>query len=124
MAVTDDATILATTNADIRVRTLPSSVTKTNVAANIDQLTNSKVSRLDRPLTPQGAWIASGNTVPSNGDATVLKGYFWDGDNSSSTTLLDAFGNPILPFSVIRALVDNPGSLLSDRTKWSLTYSI
>jgi len=124
MAVSSDATIKATTNTVVRTPSTPSSVTRSNVAANIDQLTDSKVSREDRPLTPQGSWTASTNTVPNNGDATVLKGYFWDGDNSSSTTLFGPDGNIILPYSILRALVDNPGTDPSDRTKWSLTYSI
>jgi|SRR5579864_9194935 len=124
MAVSDDATILATTNADIRVRTAPSSITRTNVAANIDQLTNSKVSRKDGVLTPQGIWDASSNTVPNNGDATVLKGYFWDNGNFSSTTLFAPDGNVILPYAQIRAKIDNPGPLLTDRDKWSVTYPV
>jgi hypothetical protein len=124
MAVTPDATILSTTNTNVRTPSTPSSVTRANVAANLDQLTNSKVSRLDRPLIPKGVWDASTNAVPSNGDATVLQGYFWDNGNFSSTSLLGPDGNVILPYAIIRAKVDNPGPLLTDKDKWSVTYSI
>lgn len=124
MAVDSDATILAATNAEVRTPSTPSSVTRANLASNIDQLTNSKTSRADRPLIPQGAWDASTNAVPNAGDATVLKGYFWDNGNFSSTTLLAPDGNVILPYAIIRAKVDNPGPLLTDKSKWSLTYPV
>lgn len=67
-------------------------------------------------------WNASTNTVPSNGDATILQGYTYENGNHYSTTLLGPDGNIILPYATIRALVSNPGPLLSDPTKWSLTY--
>jgi len=124
MAVTDDATIKAATNANIRTPSTESSVTRVNVSANIDQLTDSKVSRLDGVPTPQGVWDASTNEVPNNGDATVLKGYCWDNGNFSSTTLFAPDGNVILPYAHIRAKVDNPGPLLTDKDKWSLTYPV
>jgi len=70
----------------------------------------------------KGDWDASTDAVPNDGDATVLEGYTYDNGNFSSTTLLDPDGAPILPYATIRALVDNPGPLLSDRSKWRLTY--
>ena len=67
-------------------------------------------------------WNASTNTVPSNGDSTILQGYTYENGNHYSTTLLGPDGNVILPYATIRALIDAPGPLLSDPTKWSLTY--
>lgn len=122
MAVTPDATILATTNTNVRTPSTPSSVTRLNVAANIDQLTNSKVSRADRPWTPRGAWDASTNLLPNNGDATVLQNYTYENGNNTSTTLLGPDGNVVMPWATLRALVDNPGNDLTDRSKWRLTY--
>lgn len=124
MAVDSDATILATTNSNVRTPSTASSVTRANVAANIDQLTDSKVSRKDGVPTPQGTWDASTNAVPNNGDVTVLKGYTWDNGNFTSTTLLAPDGNFILPYAHIRAKVNNPGALLTDKDKWSLTYPV
>lgn len=73
-------------------------------------------------LVMKGSWDASTNTVPNNGDASVLKGFMYDNGNFSSTTLLGPDGNVILPYATIRALVDNPGALLSNPTKWRITY--
>ena len=69
-----------------------------------------------------GAWNASTNAVPNNGDATVLQGFVYDNGNFTSTTLLGPDGNVILPYATIRSLVNNPGPLLSDQTKWRITY--
>lgn len=122
MAVTDDATLKAHSHTYIRDVTIPSGVTRVNVSALMDQVIDSKVSRGDRPFTPQGAWDASTNIVPSNGDATILKGYIYDNGNFESTTLLGPDGNVILAYATIRALIDAPGPLLSDRSKWRITY--
>jgi len=122
MAVTDDATILTDTDNRIRKPSTRSSVTRANVAATLDELTNSKVSRLDRPLTPKGAWDASTNLLPNNGDATVLQGFMYENGNHQSTTLVGPDGNVVLPWATLRALVDNPGADLTDRSKWRLTY--
>lgn len=122
MAVDSDATILAATNTSIRTPSTPSSVTRLGVAANIDQLTNSKVSRADRPWTPKGAWDASTNLLPNNGDTTVLQNYTYENGNHVSTSMIDFFGDVVRPYATLRALVDNPGSDLTDRSKWRLTY--
>ncbi len=73
-------------------------------------------------LVMKGAWDASTNAVPNNGDASIKQGFVYDNGNFSSTTLLDPFGSTIEPYATIRALIDNPGPLLSDPTKWRITY--
>ncbi len=70
----------------------------------------------------KGAWNASTNIVPSNGDSTILEGFTYENGNHTSTTLLGPDGNLIFPYATIRALVNNPGPLLSDPTKWRTTY--
>jgi hypothetical protein len=70
----------------------------------------------------KGSWDASTNAVPSNGDATILEGFTYENGNHTSTTLVGPDGNVILPYATIRALVDNPGPLLSNPTKWRTTY--
>jgi hypothetical protein len=73
-------------------------------------------------LIMMGSWDASTNSVPNNGDITVKKGFVYDNGNFSSTTLFGPDGNVILPYATIRALVDNPGPLLTDQSKWRITY--
>jgi len=75
-------------------------------------------------LILKGAWNASTNTVPSNGDSTILQGFTYNNGNHYSTTLLSPDGNVILPYAIITALIDGPGPLLNDPTKWSLTYPV
>ena len=70
----------------------------------------------------KGSWDASTNNLPSLGDATIKAGFTYENGNHSSTTLTSPDGNIILPYCTIRALIDNPGNLLSDQTKWRITY--
>lgn len=70
----------------------------------------------------KGSWDASTNAVPSNGDSTILQGFTYVNGNHTSSTLVGPDGNVILPYAIITALIDNPGALLSNQTKWSLTY--
>lgn len=72
----------------------------------------------------KGAWDASTDVVPSNGDSTVKQGYTYENGNFSSSSLLGPDSDIIHPYAMIRALVDNPGPLLSDPSKWRLTYGI
>lgn len=122
MAVTDDATLLAHSHTYIRDVTIPSGVTRANVSLLADEIINSKVSRGDRPIVPQGLWNASTDAVPNDGDATVLANYQWESGNTRSSALLGPDGNIVLEWATLRALVDNPGTDLTDRTKWKLTY--
>jgi len=121
MAATPDATIKANINTKVRVAGL---VTRFNHASVEDMLVDSKVSRLERPIMPQGLWDFSSDIVPNNGDITVLANYQWEGGNSTSVALLAPDGNVVLPWATCRALVDNPGGDLTDRTKWKLSYGI
>lgn len=70
----------------------------------------------------KGAWNASSDTTPNNGDSSVLAGYTYENGNFTSTSLLGPDRNVILPYATIRALVDNPGALLSNSSKWKITY--
>lgn len=69
-----------------------------------------------------GSWNASTNVVPSSGDSTVKQGFTYENGNHTSTSLLGPDGNVVLPYATLRALVDNPGTDLTDQTKWKLTY--
>lgn len=75
-------------------------------------------------LIMKGVWDASTNSVPNNGDSTIKQGFVYDNGNFSSTTLFGPDGNVILPYAQIRAKVDSPGPLLTDRDKWSVTYPV
>lgn len=70
----------------------------------------------------QGAWDASTNVVPNSGDSSVLAGYTWENGNHRSTTLNGPDGDVVKEYCTIRALVDNPGVTIGDRTKWAIIY--
>jgi hypothetical protein len=122
MPITTDAILKDHSHSYIRDIVVPSGVTRAHVSTLIDEIVDSKVSRNDRPITPQGNWDATTDVVPNNGDATVLAGYQWESGDTRSSSLLGPDGNIVLEWATLRALVDNPGIDLTDRTKWKLTY--
>ena len=73
----------------------------------------------------QGNWDGSTNVLPTLGRLSdaIKAGYIWN-VAGSTTSLLGPDGGIIPDGMMILALVDTPGALASDKTKWKILSGV